>query len=186
MLLNKKVALRTAQGVGILHVCDSHYTVSSLFPSTPVNTIFWFVGDKTKSNISKNLNIIQKTRKTHVGSKYFHWLWNLDKILWFFYKFKYFGKGLKVKKSTKDSLVIFNLGASHPSKLYFNTNKISIFRTKKNTYTVVSLTNRNSLNTNDIFNIRPYNLYTRRGLRLSRQPFCKRFGKVSQVASKKR
>jgi hypothetical protein len=113
-------------------------------------------------------------------------LHSLDKTLWFFYKFKYFGKGLKIKKGTINSLILFNLGVSHISKLYFNTKKIKILRTKKNTYTIITLNRNNMLTMHDMRKIRPYNLYTRRGLRLTRQPFCKRFGKVSQIASKKR
>jgi hypothetical protein len=185
-LLSKKIALNTPQGQGVLHVCDNHYNINNLFSSQPTHTLFWFSGSKINSHVSKNFNIVQNSRCTHTGARTFHRLWNLDKLLWFFYKFKYFGKGLKIKKSTKDSLVIFNLGASHPSKLYFNTNNLSILRTKKNTYTVISLNKNNILTYYDFYKIRPYNLYTRRGLRLSRQPFCKRFGKVSQVAAKKR
>ena len=184
-LISKKIAIKTTNSVNVIFLNNFQYDLPFL-PSTNTSSTFIFAASTGNAAISKNFSIVQKSRKTHTGSLWYPRLWGLDKLLWFFFKFKYFGKGLKIKKSTSDSLIIFNLGVSHISKLYFNPQKISILRTKKNTYTIVSLHRTNTLTMHDMRRIRPYNLYTRRGLRLSRQPFCKRFGKVSQIASKKR
>lgn len=107
-----------------------------------------------------------------------------NKIKWIFKKFKYHGKGYKVKKFNSLSKITFRLGKSHWTKVLFNQNKITIKRTKKNTYTCIT-TNRYSLSRLQIMvkKIKGANIYTKRGLRLNRQTLKKRFGKVSQASS---
>lgn len=105
---------------------------------------------------------------------------------WFFVKFKYIGKGLKIKKSNLKRQVVFNLGASHESKWLFDPTKIQIRRTKKNTFALCANTANPIFELKSLSFIRKFNKYTRRGLRLCRQPVIRRFGKVSQIASKRR
>lgn len=105
---------------------------------------------------------------------------------WFFVKFKYIGKGLKIKKSNVNQQVVFNLGASHPSKWFFDPTKLQIRRTKKNTFAMCAITPNQIPELKNLSHIRKFNKYTRRGLRLCRQAIIRRFGKVSQIASKRR
>lgn len=105
---------------------------------------------------------------------------------WFFVKFKYIGKGLKIKKSNINQQIVFNLGASHPSKWFFDPTKLQIRRTRKNTFIMCATTPNQIPELKNLSFIRKFNKYTRRGLRLCRQAIIKRFGKVSQIASKRR
>lgn len=106
------------------------------------------------------------------------------KIKWYFKKFKYHGKGYKIKKFNCLSKITFRLGKSHWTKLLFNKQFIVIKRTKKNSYCCISIKH-------DVFNnlknlikkIKGANKYTKRGVRLTRQSLKKRFGKISQASS---
>ena len=109
-----------------------------------------------------------------------------EKTTWFFWKFKYSGKGLKIKKANKQEQILFNLGSSHISKLLFNKKVARVFRTRKNTYTFLSYRAQQPLTPALMKRVRPFNKYTKRGVRLSRQPIARRFGKVSQLGAKKR
>lgn len=109
-----------------------------------------------------------------------------QKTVWFFWKFKYSGKGLKIKKANKQQQVLFNLGSSHISKMLFDPSLARILRTRKNTYTLLSYKPYQPVTPALMARIRPFNKYTKRGLRLSRQPLARRFGKVSQLGAKKR
>lgn len=107
-----------------------------------------------------------------------------QKIKWSFIKFKYRGKGFKVKKFNSKRKLTFRLGKSHWTKLLWNPHTLTVKRTKKNTYCCIGWKKK-------IFNnfllivkkIKGVNRYTKRGLRLSRQGVVKRFGKVSQGMS---
>lgn len=145
---------------------------------TPINAI--------TSKCTLNTNTVQKSQKTYYKDTGFLTFGALDKLRWFFYKFKYQGKGLKVKKSTNRSTILFNLGSSHISKIIYNSGITSVLRTKKNTYTVVFFKKSKFFSNSLVKKIRPYNIYTKRGLRITRQPMHRRFGKVSQLAPKKR
>lgn len=186
ILLTKKVKLINKKGVHTLGLSESAYKLPQFSSGVTKTSIFILSADAIKAKLSENYSIVQGCRKTYLSGSHYPRLYNIFKLLWFFYKFRYYGKGLKIKKGTKNALVLFNLGASHVSKLYFNTDKTSIMRTRKNTYTVISHSVTNKVTSHFMYAIRPYNLYTRRGLRLNRQSVCRRFGKVSQVASKKR
>lgn len=106
------------------------------------------------------------------------------KIKWYFRKFKYHGKGFKVKKFNKLSKVTFRLGKSHWTKIIFNQTILKIKRTKKNTYCAISIRSNLFRNFYSLMKkIKGINRYTKRGLRLTRQFLKKRFGKVSQASS---
>jgi hypothetical protein len=99
-------------------------------------------------------------------------------------KFKYRGKGFKVKKFNKLSKITFRLGKSHWTKVLYNKRVMQVKRTKKNTYCCVTIKNKTFNDfKNLIFKIKGINRYTKRGLRLTRQLVKKRFGKISQASS---
>lgn len=106
------------------------------------------------------------------------------KIKWYFKKFKYHGKGYKIKKFNCLSKITFRLGKSHWTKLLFNKKFITVKRTKKNSYCCIAVKNHvfDDLK-NLIKKIKGANKYTKRGVRLTRQSLKKRFGKISQASS---
>lgn len=188
LLTNKKLTFKTCKTVVNLVKVDLRHSFgyNSLVPKSNCNFAVFTPGDLTVTNTSLNSNLVQRRR-----DNYWHALPHAkygasSKLKWFFYKFKYHGKGLKVKKSTKSSTVDFNLGSSHISKLYFNLGGVSLLRTKKNTYTAVTHNFTNFFCSALVKTIRPYNVYTKRGVRVSRQTMFRRFGKVSQLSPKKR
>lgn len=107
-----------------------------------------------------------------------------NKIKWNFKKFRYQGKGYKIKKFNVLSKITFRFGKSHWTKLLFNKKTLQIKRTKKNAYCCVSIKNKTFLDFKQIIKkIKGINKYTKRGVRLTRQLVKKRFGKVSQASS---
>lgn len=67
--------------------------------------------------------------------------------------------------------------------IYFKT-KLEFFRLRRQNY-IVFIQNRFDLKRVKAFfnGIRTYNKYTRRGIRLKKSPYIRRFGKISQVNS---
>lgn len=116
-----------------------------------------------KKNIKK-INLLKK--------QYF-----LSKILFFFKKLIFKGKGFKIKK-INSNLIVFFFGHSH-LKLFYNKNFI-IKKYLKNKYLFFS-TNLKKLKLISTFllTIKKISWYTKRGLRLKKQIVQKRSGKKS-------
>jgi hypothetical protein len=60
------------------------------------------------------------------------------KTQWTFLKFKYHGKGYKIKKYNQLHKVTLRFGKSHWTKILFDHNHIIIRRTKKNSYCIIT------------------------------------------------
>lgn len=188
VLLNKKLTLKVQNTLLNVIKVDTQFKLQ--YTTKPNNVIqdciLFAPGDLKVSHSSFNSNLVQKNRKSYFNEWAYTKFGATSKLRWFFHKFKYHGKGLKIKKSTKAATVDFNLGSSHISKLYFNTSSVSLLRTKKNSYTAVTHKLTKFFSNSLAKTIRPYNIYTKRGVRVSRQAMCRRFGKVSQLSPKKR
>lgn len=103
--------------------------------------------------------------------------------LYFMKKIIFSGKGYKIKKSHKnknnlDKFFVFYFNKSHLNVLYFFSSKI---KKLKKTKMVISSVNPHLLIKicNDIIKVRPFNIFTQKGLRLSRQTIYKKIGKKS-------
>lgn len=106
------------------------------------------------------------------------------KLKWNFKKFKYHGKGYKIKKFNKLSKITFRFGKSHWTKVIYNRKLLLVKRTKKNAYCCITIKNNLFINFKTLIRqIKGVNKYTKRGVRLTRQLLKKRFGKISQASS---
>lgn len=94
----------------------------------------------------------------------------------FFNKIKFKGKGFRIKFYKKIKLVKFFFGKSH--KTFYLFKNIKIKKINKYKFIILSL-NKKKVNdiSNNITKIKNINVYTLRGLRLSRQIINKRKGK---------
>jgi hypothetical protein len=94
------------------------------------------------------------------------------------------GKAYRIRFFKKNCKFTLNFGHSHWYKFVYDKNIFSFYRLKRQKYFVI-YKNRFDYQflKKTIENIRPYNKYTRRGIRLKRSVFIKRFGKISQVNS---
>ena len=145
----------------------------------------------TPQTTASSLNFSILTKLVHKGTTLNLKNFSTDvslktKTSWFFSKFKYSGKGLKVKKELVTTQILFNLGKSHMSKIVYDPAYIEVKRTKKNSYVMYSYLQHNQLSRFITKKIKQFNKYTRRGLRMHKQSIIRRFGKVSQVSSKKK
>lgn len=113
-------------------------------------------------------------------------LWNNLQILilpyWKRVVFK--GKGFRMRKFRNSRKLTFNFGHSHWTKLRLRVFFILFKRKKRQSqyffcYYKLLFEQICSL----IMNIRKINKYTKRGLRLKKQPIIRRFGKISQMLS---
>lgn len=154
------------------------------FPSKKIkSTIIIPINGDWISYYNYNNSLVSYSNKVSndIYKLYFPLKW---KIKWYFKKFKYHGKGFKVKKFNKLSKITFRLGKSHWTKILFNQKILKVKRTKKNTYCAISIINNLFKNFYYLMKkIKGVNRYTKRGLRLTRQFLKKRFGKVSQASS---
>lgn len=134
---------------------------------------------KIKINNNNSLFIKRKYIKKNLTNIFFF----KKKTQWTFLKFKYHGKGFKIKKYNSLNKITLRFGKSHWSKILYNSN-VMARRTKKNTYTVLTL-DKNFLKNVQIMLLksRGINMYTKRGVRLNRIKLKRRFGKVSQASS---
>lgn len=98
----------------------------------------------------------------------------------FFNKIKFKGKGFRVRFKKKTKILKFTFGHSHINYVFINDKKLKIKRLGKYKYIIKSkqILQMNILLKN-ICSIKPTNMYTKRGIRLSRQVVYKRKGKKS-------
>lgn len=97
---------------------------------------------------------------------------------YFFLKIKFKGKGFKIKFNKKLKLIKFFFGRSHIT--FFKLKKIKLKKITKYKFLLKSI-NFNNLNkkSKEMTYIKPVNVYTLRGIRLSKQFIQKRKGKKS-------
>lgn len=98
--------------------------------------------------------------------------------LYFFIKIKFKGKGFKIKFNKKLKIIKFYFGKSHMT--FFKLKRIKLKKITKYKFILKNL-NFVKLKTNatKITKIKPVNVYTLRGIRLSKQTIKKRKGKKS-------
>lgn len=98
--------------------------------------------------------------------------------IFFFIKIKFKGKGFKIKFNKKFKLIKFYFGRSHITLFKFkkiNFKKVTKYKFILKSMNLAKLKKKSS----EITFIKPVNLYTLRGIRLSRQIISKRKGKKS-------
>lgn len=146
----------------------------------PITDTYSKLTQKTKLNPNETLVVTTKYAVKPTKQKPLKW----TKLSWDFLKFKYHGKGYKIKKFNTLGKLTFRFGKSHWTKALYNPSLYNIRRTKKNTYCVL---NSQNLKLNFLLqilkNVKGVNRYTKRGVRLTRQSIKKRFGKISQASS---
>lgn len=116
-------------------------------------------------------------------NNYYLLFWNFFKIFFysfskiFFKKLKFKGKGYYIYKNNRNTIA-FQFGYSHIKRIY------SFFiAVKFITKTIIFLFGVNKLNIENrsyaLFNVRPINVFTGKGIRFSKQIIYKKVGKVS-------
>jgi hypothetical protein len=149
--------------------------------------IKYTIANTSKINIISDLNII------NININFYNDLSIFKKIvmdlnnslnIYFFKKITFAGKGYKIKKIYKNikyiykNIVSFYFNKSHFNIVYFNN---ILLKKLKKTKLIIYTTNLKHLYylTNIILNIRKVNIFTLKGLRLSRQIIYKKIGKKS-------
>lgn len=133
---------------------------------------FYQIGVKT---ISIKYSFIKNKAKL-VESNINNLIFSLN-FLWHV-KIKFNGKGFKVRRFKKKQSMKFYFYRSHLTVFIFRNVKLI----KKHKYKFVIFKSNQrilKLMTKDVLSIRPINIYTKRGLRASRQLIYKRTGKKS-------
>lgn len=98
----------------------------------------------------------------------------------FFNKIKFKGKGFRTRLKKNNKIIKFTFGHSHINYVFINNSTTRIKRLGKYKYTF-KCKNRLKMNVllKQICEIKPINMYTKRGIRLGRQFIFKRKGKKS-------
>ena len=94
------------------------------------------------------------------------------------------GKAYRIRFFKKNNKFTLNFGHSHWYKLLYTEQKIQFYKIKRQSYLFTYYKRLDYFFLRDLFNnIRQYNKYTKRGIRLKKTFFKQRFGKISQVNS---
>lgn len=102
----------------------------------------------------------------------------------YFTKIIWRGKAYRVRFFKTSSKFTLNFGHSHWLKIIFKKNYFNFFKIRRQSYLILFAKRLDSSFLKNIFNkMRVYNRYTRRGIRLKKTPYIRRFGKISQVNS---
>ena len=153
------------------------------------NTIYlkYTLFENSKINILNDLNVI------NININFYNDLSSIKNIIsnlsnslniYFYKKITFSGKGYKIKKIYKNikninkSIISFFFNKSHFNIVYFNN---VLVKKLKKTKLIISSVNIKHLYylSNTILNIRKVNIFTLKGLRLSRQIVYKKVGKKS-------
>lgn len=126
------------------------------------------------SNIIKINNLNFNDRNKLFNSEFNKFLFSWDSL--FFNKIKFTGKGFKFKKKINNLFLFFN----RAHKCFFIGNNIILKRLSKNKIIILK-NNYNHLIHDSILirSIRSNNIFTKRGLRFSRQVVLKKKGKTA-------
>ena len=132
-------------------------------------------------NIDKN-----KFFKSFVNNYYckilkHHFVYN---YIVYFLKIMWRGKAYRVRLFKKKSKFTLNFGHSHWYKVLYKKDYFKFFKIRRQSYLVL-FSNREERHfvANAFHTIRRYNKYTKRGIRVKKTFFLRRFGKISQVNS---
>lgn len=94
------------------------------------------------------------------------------------------GKAYRVRLFKKSCKFTLNFGYSHWCKLLYNNSFFKFSKIKRQNYVVLFKTRLEDFYLKELFSkLRIYNKYTRRGIKLKKTPYIRRFGKISQVNS---
>lgn len=139
-----------------------------------INTINSNICVNEDANILKIINLDFNDKNRLFNNEINKFLFSWDYM--FFNKIKFTGKGFKFKKKETNLFLFFN----RAHKCFFIGNNIILIRLSKSK--VILLKNNHShliYDSNLIRNIRANNIFTKRGLRFSRQIVLKKKGKTA-------
>jgi ribosomal protein L6P/L9E len=129
-------------------------------------------------DVASNSIVVRSLGKKFYNSLFkkimFSFMFSLNS--YFFEKIKFTGKGYRIRYRRNKKLIRFFFGRSHITWVKFRNIKLK----KPHKYKFIILKNcklRLFLTAKLIKNIKPINIYTKRGLRSSRQKIYKRIGK---------
>ena len=146
------------------------------------------LSDKLVLKKINNFIIIMLGNGSHIYTAYKYWkLWKnyfVYTFIIYFIRIIWRGKAYRVRFFKKSAKFTFNFGNSHWYKLIYDKTRLSFFRIRRQSYLAFASDRFDTRLIKDFFsNIRVYNKYTRRGIRIKRAPYIRRFGKISQVNS---
>ncbi len=107
-----------------------------------------------------------------------------DTFITFFLRITWRGKAYRVRFFKNYNKFTFNFGHSHWCKLIFKKNLFNFSKIKRQNYIIFFKHRLDKFYAiNIINNIREMSKYTKRGIKVKKTPYIKRFGKISQVSS---
>lgn len=129
--------------------------------------------------VAGNFGFFPHDRKTF--ERFSKYISSLYIVLWTRVIFK--GKGYRLRKFKGYNKVTCNFGHSHWTRFSLTTN-FFFKKLRRQNYICLSKKLFETMLFQHYFKkVKPLNVYTKRGLRLKKQPIKRRFGKISQVVS---
>ncbi len=108
----------------------------------------------------------------------------ISTFVYFFSRIIWRGKAYRVRFFKKSNKFTFNFGYSHWTKLLVDPTQFLFYKLGRQNYLVFYHTRDQQKSLFTLFShIRTMNKYTKRGIRVKKLPYIRRFGKISQVNS---
>lgn len=156
----------------MLNVVKFINKINNIFIIKKINNIVYV-------NLNYNMSTYISVKSIKIIKNFF-----IYSFIIYFLRIVWRGKAYRVRLFKKSSKFTLNFGHSHWYKIIYDKNHYNFFRIRRQNYLVFFKDRNDFFFLKDIFNgIRKYNKYNRRGIRLKKTIFLKRFGKISQVNS---
>lgn len=135
------------------------------------------------SPLFDSLNIVGTTKPIWRAKSIYLYKYLVSSLIVVWARIIFRGKGFRIRNFQDDLKLTFNFGHSHWTKIKLYRQWF-FWKIKRQSYVILSY-NSKYMEMFKLFfpNIKLLNRYTKRGLRLKRQPIVKRFGKISQYIS---
>ena len=136
----------------------------------------------------KNINFFYLLNKKNfwfdVKSSIISHKYYVSTFVYFFSRIIWRGKAYRVRLFKINNKFTFNFGYSHWTKLLYDSTQFLFYKLGRQNYLVFYHTREHQNQLFSLFsNIRKMNKYTKRGIRVKKLPYIRRFGKISQVNS---
>lgn len=130
--------------------------------------------------------LLNYNNHTYTYNKYYSIINNyyIYTFIFFFFHIMWRGKAYRVRFFKKSNKFTLNFGYSHWLKIIFNNKIFNFGKLKRQSYIVLFGKREDKFFLIKILNkLRILNKYTKRGIKIKKTPYIRRFGKISQVNS---
>jgi len=128
--------------------------------------------------------LLNFNKKSLYNNKHYFINYFINSFIIFYFRIIWRGKAYRVRFFKKYNKFTLNFGHSHWCKIMYIPDYFQFLKIKRQNYVIVYSNQQEKKFIEYFFNnIRVFNKYTKRGMKIKQTPLIRRFGKISQVNS---